>query len=193
MAQDEISLIKIAQQGDAKAFEELVNRYDRNVLTIALKYFNNEDDAKDVYQEVFIRVFNSIKGFKFQSSFSTWLYRITVNVCITMATKAGRHEFVPVTKKFDDQENEEEILTSNELSPDGFALNNEKGIAINNALEKLPPKQRICFVLKYFEGYKIIEIAEMLKCKDGTVKKYLFDAQNKMRYLLKDYAVEAAK
>jgi RNA polymerase sigma-70 factor (ECF subfamily) len=193
MALDEITLIKTAQSGDSRAFEELVYRYDRQVLTIALKYFNNEDDAKDVYQEVFIRVYNSIKGFKFQSSFSTWLYRITVNVCITMASKAGKHEFVPVTRQMEDQENEEEILTSNEPLPDSFALNNEKGAAINKALEELPPKQKMCFVLKYFEGYKIVEIAEMLKCKDGTVKKYLFDAQNKMRYLLKDYAAEAAK
>lgn len=193
MTAEEISLIKSSQNGDIKAFEELVHCYDREVLSIALKYCNNEDDAKDIYQDVFIRVYKNIKGFKFESSFSTWIYRITVNVCLTLVSKLGKHEFISVTKKYDEEENEEEILTSKELTPESYSLNIEKSEAINRAMDKLTPKQKICFVLKYLEGYKIKEIAEMLNCKDGTIKKYLFDAQNKMRIMLKEFAYEATK
>ena len=83
MQLNDTDLIVQAQKGDQSAFEELVYRYDRNVLSIALKYALNEDDAKDLYQEVFIRVYRGLKNFRFQSEFSTWLFRITTNVCLT--------------------------------------------------------------------------------------------------------------
>ena len=83
----EKELIIKAQQGDQIAFEELIYNYDRSVLSIAMKYVGDSDDAKDIYQEVFIRVFRGLKKFEFRSEFSTWLFRITTNVCLTYKTK----------------------------------------------------------------------------------------------------------
>ena len=177
-------LIIQAQQGNQNAFEELVYRYDRNVLSIALKYANNEDDAKDLYQEVFIRVYRGLKNFRFQSEFSTWLFRITTNVCLTYKSRSKEHLRISIDKDFEDDEME--MTSKNELVYDGFSPEEISsganiGELVNEAVESLSPKQKMTFILKHYEGYKIREIAEMLNCKEGTVKKYLFDAIKNLR------------
>ena len=184
MQLNDTDLIIQAQKGDQSAFEELVYRYDRNVLSITLKYANNEDDAKDLYQEVFIRVYRGIKNFKFQSEFSTWLFRITTNVCLTYKARSKEHLKVSINNDFDDEENE--IGTTKELvydgsTPEEISSGADLGEIVNAAVESLSPKQKMTFVLKHYEGYKIREIAEMLNCKEGTVKKYLFDATKNLR------------
>jgi len=187
MQLSDTDLIIQAQKGDQSAFEELVYRYDRNVLSITIKYANNEDDAKDLYQEVFIRVYRGIKNFKFQSEFSTWLFRITTNVCLTYKSRSKEHLRVSIDKEFDDEENE--FSTTKELvydgsSPEEISSGSNLGEIVNAAVESLSPKQKMTFVLKHYEGYKIREIAEMLNCKEGTVKKYLFDATKNLRKIL---------
>jgi RNA polymerase sigma-70 factor (ECF subfamily) len=183
MQLNDTDLIIHAQKGDQDAFEELVYRYDRSVLSIALKYANNEDDAKDLYQEVFIRVYRGINNFRFQSEFSTWLFRITTNVCLTYKSKSKEHLKVSIDKDLD----EENGFTSGmELvydgsTPEEISSGSELGEMVTAAVESLSPKQKITFILKHYEGYKIREIAEMLNCKEGTVKKYLFDAIRNLR------------
>jgi len=177
-------LIQKSLQGDNNAFEELIYRYDKSVLSIALKYVRDPDDAKDIYQEVFIRVFRSLKNFQFKSEFSTWLFRITTNVCLTHISRGKEHLKVSLS------ENDSEEDSSNELTYEGFspeveAMGKDLGEIVNAAVESLSPKQKMTFVLKHYEGYKIREIAEMLNCKEGTVKKYLFDAVNNLKKKLK--------
>jgi len=184
MQLNDTDLIIQAQKGNQNAFEELVYGYDRSVLSITIKYANNEDDAKDLYQEVFIRVYRGIKNFRFQSEFSTWLFRITTNVCLTYKSKSKEHLRVSIDKDFDDEENE--YSTTKELvydgsSPEDISSGKNLGEMVNAAIESLSPKQKMTFVLKHYEGYKIKEIAEMLNCKEGTVKKYLFDATKNLR------------
>jgi RNA polymerase sigma-70 factor, ECF subfamily len=177
-------LIIQAQKGDQNAFEELVYRYDRNVLSVAMKYANDKDDAKDLYQEVFIRVYRGLKNFRFQSEFSTWLFRITTNVCLTYKSRSKEHLRVSINKNFDDEESE--LSTTEELiydgsSPEEISSGTDLGEIVNAAVESLSPKQKMTFILKHYKGYKIREIAEMLNCKEGTVKKYLFDAIKNLR------------
>jgi len=177
-------LIIQTQKGDQNAFEELVYRYDRNVLSIAMRYAFNEDDAKDLYQEVFIRVYRGLKNFRFQSEFSTWLFRITTNVCLTYKSRSKEHLRVSINNNYGDDENEfaaQEELTYKGSSPEEISSGSDLGEIVNAAVESLSPKQRMTFVLKHYEGYKIREIAEMLNCKEGTVKKYLFDAIRNLR------------
>jgi RNA polymerase sigma-70 factor, ECF subfamily len=184
MQLSDTDLIIQAQKGNQNAFEELVYRYDRSVLSIALKYSNNEDDAKDLYQEVFIRVYRSIKGFRFQSEFSTWLFRITTNVCLTYKSRSKEHLKVSIDNDYDNEENEireTRELVYDGLSPEEISSGADLGEIVNAAVESLSPKQKMTFVLKHYEGYKIREIAEMLNCKEGTVKKYLFDATKNLR------------
>lgn len=184
MQLNDTDLIIQAQKGNQNAFEELVYRYDRSVLSIALKYSNNEDDAKDLYQEVFIRVYRGLKNFRFQSEFSTWLFRITTNVCLTYKTRSKEHLKVSIESDFDNEENE--FSTTKELvydgsSPEEISSGADLGEIVNSAVESLSPKQKMTFILKHYEGYKIREIAEMMNCKEGTVKKYLFDAIKNLR------------
>jgi len=183
----EKELIIKAQNGDTIAFEQLVYNYDRAVLSIAMRYVRDEDDAKDIYQEVFIRVFRGLKKFEFRSEFSTWLFRITTNVCLTFKSRKKGQIMVSIQEEFDEnQEGSETMdLISKQRSPEEETLNNDLGLLIGNAVDSLTTRQRITFVLKHYEGYKIREIAEMLNCKEGTVKKYLFDAVKNLKKKLK--------
>ena len=187
MTQQETDLIIRAQNGNITAFEELIYKYDRKVLALAMKYVKNEEDAKDIYQDVFIRVFRGIKKFRFSSEFSTWLYRIVVNVCLTYKTRSNRREFISIHPA----EGDEEMLPGIEIEdkesvPERAVTSSEISEHIDRALELLSPRQKMIFILKHYEGYKLREIAEMLRCGEGTVKKYLFDALRKMRTQLSD-------
>lgn len=185
---EDFQLIKRAQQGDQLAFEQLVYRYDRQVLNIAMSFRNDEDDAKDIYQEVFMRVFRGLKNFKFKSEFSTWLFRITTNVCITYKAKKNRNSHQSlneqVSKDEDEVRTKADFIESDSSVQDETEMN-ENQFYINKALEKLPAQQKLAFTLKYFDGYKIKEIADMMQCAEGTVKRYLFSASGKMREQLK--------
>jgi RNA polymerase sigma-70 factor, ECF subfamily len=172
MALSDTELILKAQEGNSAAFEELVYRYDKQVLSIAVKYTGDEDDAKDIYQEVFIRIFRSLKNFRFESEFSTWLFRITTNVCLTYKSKKNKR--VKISLSYSDDEVQDKIVKNLEASeqdnPDNIVLNTEFSRDVERALETLTPKQKLCFTLKHLEGYKLREIAVMLQCKEGTVK-----------------------
>ncbi len=185
-------LIINAQQGDMSSFEELVYRYDRHVLNIARSFRNSDEDAKDIYQEVFMRVFRGLKNFQFKSEFSTWLFRITTNVCITYQTRKKTHDSLDreISASEDETRTLADTLTDNK-STDELTLGSEISKYINKALEELPPQQKMVFTLKYFEEYKIREIAEMMQCSEGAVKKYLFTATHKMRTRLKNIMRDA--
>ena len=184
MSQDDNRLIKQAQKGNQKAFEELILRYDKHVLSIAASFRNNEEDAKDIYQEVFLRVYKGLKNFQFRSEFSTWLYRITTNVCITYKSKTDRHHHDSLDREIGRDEDETTKLSdfiAGEDQADNMAVGSDISGYINSALNTLPNQQRMAFTLKFYEGYKIREIGDMMNCTDGTVKRYLFTATNKMR------------
>jgi RNA polymerase sigma-70 factor (ECF subfamily) len=190
MVKDEVQLIKKAQGGDVRAFEELAFRYDRQVLSIAYSFRNSEDDAKDIYQEVFLRVFRGIKKFKFKSEFSTWLFRITTNVCLTQKAKASRHEMDSLNREIGNDEDDETISYQDMLTTDDNTENAVMSAEIKERIDQasgtLPDKQKLAFTLKYIEGYKIKEIAGMMDCTEGTIKRYLFNATNKMKEQLQD-------
>jgi len=180
-------LILSAQQGDMSAFEQLVYKYDRQVLNIAKSFNNNDEDAKDIYQEVFIRVFKGLKDFQFKSEFSTWLFRITTNVCISYHAK--KKEMDSIDKEIGSDGEDGYTLgdsLASDSKTDSVAINAEMAEQITQALEQLPPQQRMAFTLKYYEDYKITEIADMLRCSEGTIKRYLFNASNKMKMKLKN-------
>ncbi len=107
MALSDNQLILNAQNGDVLAFEELIYRYDKIVLRIALKYTGDSDDAKDIYQEVFIKVYNGLSNFQFKSEFSTWLFRIASNTCITFKRKYAKANHFSLN----DEKNENYVAT----------------------------------------------------------------------------------
>ena len=181
-------LVSRAQEGEASAFEELVYRYDRKVLSIARSFTNDPDDAQDIYQDVFLRVYRALPGFRFGSEFSTWLYRITMNVCLSHKTRSASRAHVDldaaVEHKIDDA-GEGRMSIVRPLSPDRAAQNAEIREHINLAVDALAPRERLAFTLKHFEGYKIREIAEMMECGEGTANRYVFSAGGNLRKKLK--------
>jgi len=168
------------------AFEELVFRYDKHVLNIAKSFRNDDDDAKDIYQEVFMRVYRGLKNFQFKSEFTTWLFRITTNVCITYQSRKKNFDSLNRELSLDDNDTTTLADTlSDYKSADEMAVSSDISKHINYVLEELPPKQKMAFTLKYFHEYKIREIAEMMQCSEGAIKKYLFTATHRMRNRLK--------
>ncbi len=190
MTQEENNLIIAAQNGDKTAFEELIYMYDKNVLGIAYSYIGNNEDAKDIYQEVFLRVYKGIKKFEFRSEFSTWLYRVTTNVCLTYRSQKKKFAYSSLDEEINDEDGEQRSLADTIAdggSSDERALGSEISERIDNGLEKLSPQQRMVFTLKHYKGYKIKEISSIMNCTEGTVKNYLFFATQRMREHLKDF------
>lgn len=186
MVQEEFDLIKKAQTGDMNAFKQLVLKYDKEVLSIAKSFKNNADDAQDIYQEVFLRVFKGLKNFQFKSEISTWIYRITHNVCITYYQTRKRNNYESIDREINSKTEEtfaDGIVNSDhpEKRIDNWHLRE----LINSAIENLPSQQKFAFTLKFVQEYKIKEIAEIMNCNEGTIKRYLFTASQKMRNKLK--------
>jgi RNA polymerase sigma-70 factor (ECF subfamily) len=189
MVPNDTELIQQARQGNMNAFEQLVQRYDERVLSIATTYVNDVDDAKDIYQEVFIRVYKGLPRFQFKSEFSTWIYRIASNVCLTFTAKKKRHTTVSLSEEHeqdDNQSNGVSKMIHSDSRTDQHAINAEIASRVRDALDELSPQQRMVFTLRHYEGYKLREIAKMMNCAEGTVKKYLFTATRRMREQLEE-------
>ncbi|MGE5315788.1 MAG: RNA polymerase sigma factor [Acidobacteriota bacterium] len=188
MAQKDTELIMKAQKGDIAAFEELIFQYDKTVLNIAAQFVHSADDAKDIYQEVLIRVYKGLPRFRFESEFSTWMYRIATNVCLTHAWGRQRHRR---HLRHDDAESPGDIAdeshdpyadaASADPLPDEAVMNDELLGQVRHALDRLSPRQRMIFTLKHDQGMKLRDIAAILQCTEGTVKKHLFTAMQRLR------------
>lgn len=189
MTQDDRELIQQAQRGNIVAFEQLVHRYDKRVLSIASTYVNSAEDAKDIYQEVFIRVYRGLPKFELKSEFSTWLYRITANVCLTHRMRKQRRTHTSLDGDYNSDEDHPQRLSdtlADEVGSDQHALNSEISLHVEEALNDLSPQQKMVFTLRHYHGYKLKEIAELMNCVEGTVKKYLFTATQRLRERLRD-------
>ncbi len=179
-------LVSRAQNGDADAFERLVERYDRRVLSLAFSFTRNSDDAKDIYQETLIRAFNSIKKFQMKSEFSTWLYRIASNVCISFKYRQKKNMDM-FTQNFrkDEEGIDPEPTAIVSDSVEGDYMRAELAKQIESALGTLSPMQRMVFTMKHYEGYLLREIASLTNCTEGTVKKHLYVAVRRLQEQLR--------
>lgn len=183
MAQTDDELIEQSKAGNFTAFEQLIFRYDQNVLNIAARFTQSSEDAKDIYQETFIRVFKGLSKFQRKSEFSTWLYRIATNVCLTHKEKK-KEATVPFDDENDDDASGAHPRSENET--DTLVHGNEISNRIESALKDLSPQQKLVFTMRFYQDYKLKDIAAIMNCAEGTVKKYLFDATQKMRIQLQD-------
>jgi RNA polymerase sigma-70 factor (ECF subfamily) len=176
---DDFSLIKRFIEGDESAFKSLILRHKEKVRNIIYLNLNSSEAADDVAQDVFITVYKNLKNFRFESQFTTWLYRITINKCKDHLRKVKiRSIFSPI------KESEEEL---------GYLPNHENSDIANivqEAISRLPDKLRIPLVLKDMEGLSYQEIAESVQCEIGTVKSRIFRAREGLRNILKPYEQE---
>jgi RNA polymerase sigma-70 factor (ECF subfamily) len=186
-AADDQSLIRAAQAGDRVAFEEIVHRYDREVLRLALNLLHRPEDARDVYQEAFFKAYKNLHRFRFECSFYTWLYRIVTNVCLDhMRRRNSRPEDqAPEISAENDSaptdffDRQKEARTS--ANPERHLMGKEIGRKITAALALLSPRERMVFEMKHYEGLKLRAIGDALGTTEETVKNSLFRATRKLR------------
>lgn len=185
---DHITLVREAQQGDAAAFEQLVRSYDQPVLRLALRISGSQSDAQDIYQDSFLRAYQSLPGFRFECSFYTWIHRIATNVCLDYLRKRQKHQrhvSVVVSPQGGESEMVEWLPDRHPASdPERNLRRQELRKQIARALEALSPRERLVFELKHYENLKLRTVADMLKTSEGTVKNTLFRATHKLRLAL---------
>lgn len=188
---DDLALVQRARQGDPAAFRALVVRYQRKVYAVALGIVKDTDLAWDVAQDVFVRVHRGLDGFKAESSFFTWLFRIATHVAIDSVRKERTNQRDEVDEVLEaDLENGGEGILATGLGNDPSAalLRRELAGKMEVALATLPEKHRTILVLREVEGLSYEELAERLSIHKGTVMSRLFHARRKMQAALRSYA-----
>jgi len=187
---DETALIRAAQQGDHAAFEQLVRAYDQSVLRLAMNLLRSTEDAHDVYQEAFLRVFRNLQNFRFDCSFHTWLYRIVTNLCLDALRKRRvRREddaVVETSEGFLDRMDtvEEERADGD---PQRQLMSRQLQKRIRETLSSLTPRERTVFEMRHYQGLRLRAIGEMLGTSEEAAKNCLFRATQKMRAALGDF------
>jgi RNA polymerase sigma-70 factor, ECF subfamily len=178
-------LIRAAQRGDRSAFEVLVRQYDQAVLRLALHLTGSEADARDIYQEAFLKAYRHIANFRFECSFYTWIYRIVTNLCLDHLRKKQTRREDPQTVT-DSSGREMDVLerVSDDragANPERDLMRRELGAKIAQALTRLTPRERMVFELKHYQGLRLRTIGEMLNTTEETAKNTLFRATQKLR------------
>ena len=182
---DDTNLIREAQQGNHRAFEELIRQYDQQVLRLALHLTGSPDDAQDIYQEAFLKAYKSVGNVRFECSFYTWIYRIVTNLCLDhLRKKQVRKEESAVVNDSDGEEFSLLDTVSDDRAahnPERDLMRRELGRKIGKALSRLTERERMVFELKHYQGLKLRTIGEMLNTTEETAKNTLFRATQKLR------------
>lgn len=186
------ALLQRARQGERAAFRQLIERYQRRVYRMAFALVRDHDEALDVVQETFVKVHQHLAGFKGESSFYTWVYRIARNVAIdSLRRRGGRGEQVMVQENtLTDEGVRPAPAAPHSPGPQRAALRAELARELEAALAKLPEKHRTILVLREIEGLSYEELARVLEIPKGTVMSRLFHARHKMQAALRGYLDE---
>jgi RNA polymerase sigma-70 factor, ECF subfamily len=189
---DDLTLVRRARSGDQRAFGLLVERYQKKVYAVALGMVKDAEEAMDVSQEAFVKVHRYLDRFKGDSSFYTWLYRITTNTCIDVLRRRGVNSSDSV--EYDDtvemdiaEANLGLLSTQLDASPSRSLLRRELGEKLEEALAQLPEKHRAILLLRELEGMSYEDLSRTLEIPKGTVMSRLFHARTKVQKLLADY------
>jgi len=186
---DDFTLIKAILAGDHKAFESLVHRYQRQVANLIYVTMDNRDDVDDIAQEVFIRVYRSLPRFKFDASFFSWIYRITMNLCIDEIRKRKIRKILSLDFLTEDAL-EKNRKSKDHLMPSDSILTDERRQVILSALQRLKPEHRDILVLREYKDLGYTEIAETLNISLEAVKSRIFRARSELKILLSGYFEE---
>jgi RNA polymerase sigma-70 factor (ECF subfamily) len=181
-------LISRAAGGDLAAFQALVERHRSMVYRVAYQFAGNHHDAEDIAQEVFIKVYRSLDKFRQDAQLSSWLYRIVMNACID-----HRRRHLPAGSAPFGEEAEQRLLNTVEEAPgpEACAYAGELGQVLELEINRLPPGQRIVFVMRHHQGLKLGEIADALGLAEGTVKRQQHAAIHRLRDALRQANVAA--
>lgn len=184
-------LVARAQAGDLESFNQLVTRWERPIFALAYRTLGREEDARDVVQEAFLRAYRGLRGFKGQAKFSSWLYRITVNLCRDWIRRERRAPVVQVPEGTDPVDLADDMAAPVE-SVEDLVSRREMSQAVARAMAELPEEQRAAILLKEYHGLTFQEIADLLECPLSTVKTRLYQGLSVLRRRLERRQAEEA-
>ncbi|MCC6590356.1 MAG: RNA polymerase sigma factor [Bryobacterales bacterium] len=188
--EDEASIIRAAQRGDEQAFAQLVYAYDQAVLRLAYNLLRSQEDARDIYQEAFLRVHKNLHTFRFDCSFHTWLYRIVTNLCLDyLRKKKVRREEAAQVETEEGVKDRLSLVAEMraEGDPQRRLMSEQLRQRIGQVLEELTPRERAVFQMRHHEGMRLRAIGEMLGTTEEAAKNCLFRATQKMRAALGEF------
>jgi len=187
---EESALIRAAQGGDAEAFEQLVRSYDQSVLRLAMNLLRSPEDARDVYQEAFLRVYRNLHAFRFDCSFSTWLYRIVSNLCLDQLRKRKVRKEEPASLVTSEGQLDRFEFVAEEradVDPQRRLMSAQISSRISEVLASLTARERLVFEMRHYQGMRLRSIGDALGTTEEAAKNCLFRATQKMRAALGDF------
>ncbi|MSS71488.1 MAG: sigma-70 family RNA polymerase sigma factor [Candidatus Latescibacteria bacterium] len=181
---EDAELVRRCGEGDQEAFRTLVTRYHPRIFNLIHNLVKDRDEADDLAQEVFIKAFRSLAGFKGQAQIYTWLYRIAVNRCLDWLKNRGRHPEMTLERVEVYRADEAHLQSPG--TADAEMVQRELGRALEKALQAIPSDYRVALTLREVDGLSYEEIAEVMECSVGTVKSRLFRARLQLQRMLAD-------
>lgn len=178
--EQEAAVIRRVLDGDGNAFEALVAAYEKNVYNLALRMTGNAQDAEDMAQEAFVKAYTSLPGFRGDSKFSVWLYRIVSNVCLDFLRRQNRRPASSLSLEDEDGEESQMDIPDESQSPEQLLERSLTQEAVRRGLQSLSAEQRQILLLREIQGLSYEEIAETLDLEAGTVKSRIFRARKKL-------------
>ena len=172
-------LVTLARGGDAESFNQLILRWERPIYSLAYRVIGREEDARDVCQETFLRAFRALPGFKGQAKFSSWLYRIALNLCRDWIRRKRRTPVVQMPEGVDPAEMAAERGPVESIET--LVARRELSAVVESAMALLPEEQRTAIILKEYHGMTFQEIADMQQCPLSTVKTRLYQGLSVLR------------
>ena len=188
MTRTDEELVARANAGDTESFNQLVTRWERPIYALAYRTLGREEDARDVVQEAFLRAYRGLRGFKGEAKFSSWLYRITLNLCRDWIRRERRAPVVQVPEGVDPVDLADDRVSPQE-SVEELVARREMSQAVSRAMADLPDEQRQAILLKEYHGLTFQEIADLMGCPLSTVKTRLYQGLSVLR---RDLAAENA-
>ena len=182
----EQDLVALAKKGDQDAFSRLVEANQNKIYSLALRMTGSPEDGADLAQEAFLRAWRSLPSFQEESSFSTWLYKLTSNLCIDFLRKEKRRKAVVTTVSLDDDQDESPPVEvpDHRFTPEAEVERRELRAAMSRALKTMSEEHRQILILREVEGLSYTEIAQLLDVEEGTVKSRLARARISLRNIL---------
>lgn len=184
---NEIQLIKKAKAGDVHAFEALIQEHQSIVYNVAYKMFPNHEDASDIAQEALIKAYRYIGKFEGKSKFSTWIYKITYNVCIDELRKRKKLETQSLDETFTDSDDAKYTPVDTSPTPEQSLESKEKAEVIYKAIDSLAPDYRAAIILRDINGLSYEEIATVQSCSIGTVKSRINRGRKQLQEIISQY------
>lgn len=191
MIRTDEELVALANAGDMDSFNQLVTRWERPIYALAYRTLRREDDARDVVQEAFLRAFRGLRNFRGDAKFSSWLYRITLNLCRDWMRKERRTPIAQMPEGVDAMDVADAHASPDE-SVEELVARRELSAAVAQAMAELPEDQRTAILLKEYHGLTFQEIADMLDCPLSTVKTRLYQGLSVLRRRLERRQSEEA-